>query len=282
MTARLDQIRYSSELAALALGLTPTGAPYPAASALSPTLSARCCAMCRRPILTGAPSLPLKELLNKTFLDFGHLLVSSDVACGWCAVTSQQSIMRFLQRSLITTRGIYSMNTDAARAWFWLTPPEPPFALIINHTTLAAFHFFWRTPVTVDAAFVQMNVDDQIFQVRRSRVLAALKASSFICAKASFLGKKNPTAVLGSPFQVLMRSPKRPSSSHGHLSRDAEKIVDMFPECRAAADYLSNLSPGELLALAPLLKSKPEAPLRPALINSITQATAEPTITEPT
>lgn len=249
---------YSSELVTKALHLAPTGTPYEGDDCV--------CAMCQREIRAGTLTVPKK--LKQTFFDFGHL-APSDVLCGYCAVATNQTVMRELQRCVITRDGIYNLNTDDARAWFWLTPPEPPFVVVINHNVLGAFHYFWRTPVTLDADFIQFNVDDVLYQVRRQRVLRALEYSKLLIERASVLEKKK--GVMKSPFMVLIRSPStKAASNHGVMAKDAITLASMFPDCAEAVSFLTTLTPGELIALSPMVKQKPATPVKPELITAVT------------
>jgi CRISPR type IV-associated protein Csf1 len=156
-------ILYASELAAKALRIDPVGSKH--------TGPACVCGLCQRPITGGDLSAPMA--LPRTFMDH-HKTARSAYVCGFCQATTQQTTMRALQRACITADGIYNLGKDESRAWFWLTPPEPPYAVVINHSTLGAFHYFWRTPVTLDNRLVQLNVDGTVYEVRRQRVQKAL------------------------------------------------------------------------------------------------------------
>ena len=249
---------YSCELVVKALNLATTGAPYEGDECV--------CAMCQRPIRAGA--LTVRKKLKQTFFDFGHL-APSDVLCGFCAVATNQTVMRELQRCVITREGIYNMNSDDARAWFWLSPPEPPFVVVINHNVLGAFHYFWRTPVTLDTDFIQFNVDDVLYQVRRQRVLRALQYAKLLLERVPVLEKKQK--VMKSPFLVLIRSPNtKAASNHGVLHQDAITLASMFPDCAEAVAFLKTLTPGELIALSPMVKQKPAIPVKPELITAVT------------
>lgn len=252
-------MKHTSQLAAVALGLQPVGTPHKGSACL--------CATCQRRIEVGAFSA-LKSL-PRTFTDFGHL-GPSDYLCGFCSATIEQNVMRNLQRCCITTQGIYSLNTDDARAWLWLTPPEPPFSVVINHSTMAAFHYFWRTPVTLDKNFVQLNVDNVIYQVRRSRVLQALEYGKLLLDRAPVLAKKK--GAMKSPFMVLSRDPaKKARSVNGHVAKDALELAQKFPDCKVAVEYLQALTPGELIALSPFFKQKPSTPVQPELTTRISE-----------
>jgi CRISPR type IV-associated protein Csf1 len=248
---------YTSELAAQALRLQPKGQPH----AQSPCY----CAMCARPIRTG--DFSQKKDLGKTFLDFPFLR-PSDWICGFCAATTEQSVMRALQRCVITAEGVYPINTDDARAWLWLTPPKPPFAVVINHSTMAAFHYFWRTPVTLDEKLVSMNVDGVIYEVRRSKLTKALEHGAYLIEQDSKLEKKK--GALKSPFVVLSRDPSKSArSANGHISPAALALAKTNEHCKEAVDYLANLTPGELIALSPMLKQNPATATQPTIINSL-------------
>ncbi len=248
---------YTSELATKALGLKPVGQPQ--------AHFACHCAMCARPIHVG--DLSVRKELAKTFLDFPQLR-PSDWICGYCAVTTDQSVMRALQRCVITSDGVYPINTDDARAWLWLTPPKPPFSVVINHSTMAAFHYFWRTPVTLDERFVIMNVDGVIYEVRRHKLLKALEYGAYLIEQDKNLEKKK--GMLKSPFVVLSRDPSKSArSANGRISPAALALAKTDPQCKEAVDFLAALAPGELIALSPMLKQSPATPTQPLIINSL-------------
>ncbi len=254
-------MQYTSELAAKAMGLSPKGTPH----AGEPCV----CAMCQRAICPG----DLSELKNltRTFMDFQHL-ARSDYLCGFCAATIGQTVMRELQRSVITGEGIYNLNTDDARAWFWLTPPAPPYAVVINHNTMGAFHYFWRTPVTLDNRVVYINVDGTVYQVQRERILKALEHSKTLLAIISSLPAKGKRKAMNSPFGVLSRDPgTKARANHGRLVKEVADLAKTHPQCIEAIRYLDTLGTGELIALSPMLKQKPAIPTQPEIIRSFTK-----------
>jgi CRISPR type IV-associated protein Csf1 len=252
-------ILYTSELAARALHVAPEGTPLQGQSCT--------CAMCQRKIEPG--QLANEMSLPKTFLDFEKIGLSGMV-CGWCKATTNQSVMRALQRCVVTQDAVYPLNTDDARAWFWNDPPAPPFAVVINHSTMAAFHYFWRTPVSLDRNFITMNVDNVIYQVNRDRVLKAIEHADALVKASQSLGKKK---ILKSAFQVISRDPsKSPRASNGRLMATAKALGRTDPELALASSYLEQLTPGELIALSPLLKQNPATPTQPT---PITLETAE-------
>ena len=258
MSLQDTSICHPSELAAKALRLTPTGRPLQGHDTH--------CAMCQRAIHEGDLAEPLK--LSQSFTDFVHLRPGSEHVCGWCSTTMPQQAMRALQRSCITGDGIYNLNTDAARAWFWLTPPDPPYVLVINHSVMATFHYYWRTPVTLSNELVAMNLDGKVHSVRRARVIAAIgQAKVLIDASQRHADKKNKP--IKSPFRMLARQPAKGDSAHGVLNPRVATLRALEPECEVAASALQELNPGELAALSAMVKAAPAEPVQPELTTSL-------------
>jgi len=248
---------YTSELAAQGMNLAPKGTPH--------TGEATCCAMCSRPILPGDISAPLDP--SQSFTDWMSLTPSEHL-CGWCEVTSQQVNLRALQRSVITKDGIYPIGEDAHRAWFLLTPPEPPYAVVVSNSQIT-YHLHWTVPVTLSNDLVVARVDDRIVTIRRAVLMQALEdcqeAASLLHAytAATKKSRKPPRNTAHHPFVFLDRSLTNPS--HGALRPGLEEALAHRPDLLSR---LSQLSVGELWALATLLKEKMPTPVKPELITS--------------
>lgn len=254
---------YTSELAALGLALAPRGTPHQGPE--------EHCAMCGRRIARGMISI-LKDL-PKSFTDH-HRCGTSDYLCGYCAATSEQVVMRSLQRAVITANGIYALAKDDARAWLWMTPPPPPFAVVISNASSGTFHLHWRTPVTLSVEVITMNVDDVIYQVRRSRVLEALTAAKLLGELAARSTDAKTREVINTPFMKVSRDPsKSASSAHGRLKQAAYTLAQANPGASIAIQCLEGLSPGELIAVSPFLKKNPVVPVQPDLIHSLKATT---------
>ena len=247
----MQQNLYASELACSAAKLSPLGKPH--------TGDDTFCAMCGRPIVSGTPSLPRN--FPRSFSDH-ETLRPSDHVCGWCAVIAPQKILRGFQRAVITRDGVYNLNKDEARAWFWLTPPEPPFVVVIHGgSTMAAFHYVWRTPVTLDKRLVAVNFDGVIAHVKRASITGAVARLEVLRAHAVQEGQKKAP---NTPFKVLDRGNfGNFASSHGNLSDLTLSLADKYPACREAADFFTSLSNADLTALSAILKATPVAPVMP-------------------
>lgn len=216
----------SSQLAAEALGLAPLGTPWrgPEGSVL--------CALEARPLRSGELVMPWKPGPN--FMD-DRDTVASPLVNGYAAALCAKSVMLKSQRMVFTREGAYSLATDAARAWFYLTPPEPPFVAVLADSMLQ--HLIWRTPVTHSRNWLIVRLGQRILHIRRPRLIAARDA---------LLDYGQPA------FVRLDREGK--DGLHGRLRNDVPASL---------AHTLSDLTPGELVALATLAKRNPPIPEQP-------------------
>ena len=261
----LTRIVYSSELAAKALLIENEGIKYSGGMCK--------CAMCQRPIHDGDLVLD-SDTLSRTFTDFPHLLATSNerlYICGYCNATRQQARNRYLQNSIITEAGIYNMSTDAARSWFWLTPPEPPYTVVFNHGAPGCFHYHWRTPVTLDNRLVSMNWDGVIHRVQRFKVIDAIAHAAVLVSAANFERKKN--LVKGVFDQINRKGMMEKYSDHGRINATILATVRDNPELRSSLEFLQRLSPGELLAASAFLKAVPALPVMPPLVRGMPKKT---------
>lgn len=249
---------YASEIAAQALNLSPRGTLHAGEDT--------CCAMCERAISVGDLSAKLRP--SQSFTDWPSLSPSKHL-CGWCDVTTEQINMRPLQRAVITGEGVYPLNTDDSRAWLLLTPPKPPYVVVIsNRSVLGTFHLHWRTPVTLDNNLILVRTDDQLLRIRRPVLVQAMADSQELAtlmhqARAEKKSRKALNTGARHPFLALDRSLSDPR--HGRLLEDAVAAGAHRPELLAR---LSQLSQGELWALATLMKANTPVATKPELITS--------------
>lgn len=243
-----------SRLARQALGLAPAGFAHEG--------EATHCALCRGAIAPGEPSAPVE--FSNAFTDWASV-GDTGRACGDCEATTPQPVLRNLQRVVITERGLYPIGTDDHRAWFLLTPPDPPFAVVVStRSATAAFHLHWKAPVTLDRNLIVVQLDDQALYIRHPILLLALEACRRV---ANGLQAARPESRrrerLNHPFVVLDRSVSEPA--HGALHPD---VALLGPEHADDLRLLRRLWPGELWALATLAKANPPTPTQPDLITA--------------
>lgn len=275
---------YATEIACQAAELEPTGSPLKGDAG-------RCC-MCSRPIKHGSLVTPLSKCVSASFANYDKMRGSGGMVCGFCARVAPQNVLRAFQRSVVTPQGVYSISSDEHRSWFWSDPPPGPFVVVINSNMTAKVHYLWWTPVTLDNRFLTVNFDGVVVHVRRGAIDNALRQFKVMqdaalrrgLNLAGTLRKRRdvgPTVVVGqggeggapgefnSPFLVLKRdSFSDPSVGyHGKLSPWAIELARTDPTCKHAAAVLCSLMPGELCALASILKSKPVLAVKPPLVS---------------
>lgn len=244
----------ASDLACQALRVPPIGEPHRGADAV--------CTCCAKPIRAGDPAASFEPA--KTFTDTLKTFPSG-LICGACAaVTSSQVMLRNFQRAVITRDGVYPIGTDANRAWMWLTPPEPPFAVVINHSTMGAYHYVWRTPVSMSKELICANVDDTLYWVDRPTLLKSVK----VCNELLELMRKH-----GLKKAQVWRGPSREGrgSSHGLLTPAVHEVAGLEPHAKPLVEFLKNLDEGVLVALASIVKAKPVAPEKPQPVVSFAE-----------
>lgn len=260
-TPEIVSTLYASEIAAQAMRLAPEGLPHKAEEMP--------CAMCGRPIHEGDLSVryrPGKGFTNQLSM------TPSDHICGWCNATIRKESIMQLQQAVITPRGIYSLGKDVHRAWFLLTPPQPPYVVVISlKSAMAATHLHWRTPVTLSNELVVLRIGDDLTRIRRRVLMRALEAAPELLSEMDKISPppakcgKGETLRPKHPFESLSRT--LDGASHGRLRQAAWQVGQARPEL---LEPFMDLTSGELWALSTLAKSKAdkEPPLQPELITA--------------
>lgn len=201
-------------------------------------------------------------------------LRGTGVVCGFCEAARDQRVMRKLQRCVVTSDGCFPIGSDDNRAWLLLDPPPPPFGVVVNAASMtAAFHLFWRTPLTLDRDLLIVNVDNRVMPVRRKVMLEAIGWCRDLAAAVNAArtpARRRPD--MKHPFRRLDRSPFGGADGHGVLLEEAHRL-GAAGEFAPLVRNLKSLWAGELWALATLVKSKPVTPIRPDPITSIEAST---------
>ncbi len=247
-----------SRLARTALGLEPVGFPHEGADTH--------CALCRQPIRTGDVSGPVE--FSSSFTDYASIS-DSGRACGDCNATKTQPVLRSLQRVVITENGLYPIGSDDNRAWFLLTPPEPPFSAVVStRSATAAFHLHWKAPTTIDRNFIAVQLDDQAIYIRHPVLLAALDACQRVAdGLQAIRPESRKRESLRHPFVALDRSASDPR--HGAIHPD---VLHLSHEHDDDIRLLRRLWPGELWALATLAKANTPTPIQPHIVTHTKEA----------
>lgn len=233
---------YPTTFALEALGGAPTGAPSPVKTR---------CSCCGRPIAAGEPAAPTG--FGPSFMDDLSLAARTGVVCGWCVPFLSAEVMRATQKVVITREGVFPLAKDVHRAWFLLTPPEPPYVAVVSDTMIQ--HLVWRTPVTLSNDLQIVRLGQRLLKIRRGVLLDALKwaQEAIACIDASKTAEK-PTR---HPYVSLDR--EMASFTHGLFRTD----VARDPRAEPWLARLRKLTLGETWALATLAKRETPTPEKP-------------------
>lgn len=272
---------YQSDIAIQGAKLELDGAPWKS--------EATGCACCGKPILPGDIAVRDKDRFGASFTDGPSLARrGSGAVCGACSALMNAKPLMALQHVVITRDAVYPIRKDIHRAWFLLTPPEPPYVAVVSDTKQA--HLIWRTPPTLDNRLMIVRLGGRILRIRRPILERALVdcqiAADALNATRSGLGavaepatgapigaggkvkakakSRKPEEGLRHPFMRLGREFDDPRQ--GVIRREllVSPLAAPGTPVAAAIGRLLALGPGELWALATLAKRKVEAPEKPA------------------
>ena len=251
-----------SEFACRSAGLDPEGVPYK-----GPDIN---CAFCGRPITTGDLHVP--KSIGENFLDASALASPGHATvCGWCAACKGKSFLGRVGGTVFTRDGAFSIMTDDARAWFFLTPPKPPFMAVLKTITKSQ-HLVWRAPMTYSLEAIQLRFGPNVMTLRHSVLMKAVEVCREVGAaitsyreqpqdKGKGKGKKKPAKAAGHPFDFLSRDMKDPRGAR--FKKDALDLAAVDPGIAKKLEFLRRLTDGELWALATLCKETPAVPKKP-------------------
>ena len=254
---------YNTELAARAVGVRLP----PGEKALENTS----CTYCGRPIAIGDLCEPLK-IGRGAFMDDAWFATRSNVACLNCiAMTSSQVAKKLGSANCIvySAEGALPIAKDASRTWFLLTPPKPPFVVTASGT-INFQHVVWKAPVTYSTDLIYVAWPSRIMTIRHKVLLQATKVCRSIsedvllakeAAQAAEKRLKKPIKDMSHPFIYLDRELR--NLNHAQIRPDVRALAVSNPSIARGIAFLNGLSLGETWALATLVKSKPEQPVKP-------------------
>lgn len=227
----------ASDMAARALKLTPVK------GLLRWEGEPTSCGLCTHPIVKDEPYSPFNP--GSFFANTRHLGSFSQVSCWRCVYLCRKPFMDGLRCCVITEDAIYDISKDSAKAWLFLTPPKPPFAVVVLASDNAT-HQVWRAPVTFDNRRIAICNGDRLFQIRPAKLQAVVKLTNRINE-----GADKFIYPLITDRDYEMRD----------LGRINSKAVDLLkPE---EISLIRSLSPGERWALAFIIHPKMPQPVVP-------------------
>lgn len=248
-----------------AMGGRPVGAPA--------RLRTRC-ACCGQGIEPGEPSTPTG--FGPSFNDGASLAARSGVLCGSCPPFLTGPGLRATQKVVITRDGAFPLAKDVHRAWFFLTPPEPPYVALVSDSMLQ--HLIWRTPLTLSNDLQIVRLGPKLLRIRR-RVL--IEALDWAREAIEAIAPSRPEAAEAKTVRTKSK-PAKPPARHPFVSLDREMgspthgllRADVARDPRATPwiERLRTLTSGELWALATLAKREAPVPEKPDLLPSLSLA----------
>ena len=245
----------ATQLALEALGGARVGTPWRIATR---------CACCGAPIAEGDLAVPTS--FGNNFTDDLSLATRSGVVCGACAPFLTIGPMRALQKVVVTRDGAYPLAKDVHRAWFFLTPPEPPYVAVVSDSMLQ--HLVWRTPVTLSNDLQIVRLGQRLLTIRRPVLLAALDWAREAMLATLEPGQPAPENFARHPYVSLDR--EMTGTAHARIRND----VAAAPRAAPWLAKLRELTPGETWALATLAKRAGVTPEQPERLPSPFRATA--------
>lgn len=201
------------------------------------------CSLCTHPIVTGEQYSPFKPATF--FANTRHLGSFSQVTCWRCVPLQQKPFLDGLTRCVITEDAIYDISKDSAKAWLFLTPPNPPFAVVVLAASNAT-HQVWRAPVTFDNRRIAICNGDRLFQIRPDKLQAVVDITDRINE-----GRDNFIYPLITDRDYEMRA----------LGRINPQALDLLKPEEVA--LIRGLSAGERWALAFIIHPKMPKPVAP-------------------
>lgn len=235
-----------SQLALRATGLSPLGRPW-----ARPTT----CGLCGAAIAAG--DIAQETRFSYNFTNYSELAASTGIACGACSRVISAPVLRRLQMVVITETAVYPLTKDAYRAWFFLTPPAPPYVAVVRDAQLQ--HLIWRTPVTLDNRLQILRFGDRLLRIRGEVLRAALAAARRVGEGLSAASPKaHWSGPLPHPFCRLDRA--LASLAHGRFRPEIAVLGVAYADDLA---LLAHLGVGELWAMAYLAKRCAPVPSQP-------------------
>lgn len=251
---------YSSEIVCQAAGIEPSG---------HPSKRSGFCSYCARPIAEGDVALEQPLAGQRSFTNGADLAASGNkLACGWCAAIIPKYITP-LAGTIACKDGVFSVLKDTARAWLFLTPPEPPYVVTI--ASQQRQHLTWRTPPTLTNDLQIIRYGNELLQIRREFLLKAVDACKVAgklygeekakAAEEKRGGKKVKAKIYSHPFVSLDR--EMTDLRHGQFFADVWVYAAKNEELKQSLLLLQQCTPGELWALATLAKKETPEPVKP-------------------
>ena len=256
---------HPTKLAMTALGLTPSQTEL--TSAQEDTF----CTRCGQPVVKDDPVKEFPYHNDRSFMDAHDLGYRADyrVSCQWCVLACTKKVMSKCSGTLFTEEGAYPLKTDDNRAWFFLTPPKPPYLVTIANTRNTQ-HLVWRTPMTLDNEMISVRFGPNLYTIRHSVLIRqidlCLEAADIITAYYRDNPGRAKTKIKAIPHPFVSLDRNCSDSAHGMLRPIVGDIKKKNKRMLSIIQELQRANQGELWALATLVKTNRPEPIKPEKI----------------
>lgn len=207
------------------------------------------CAVCGADINPGDPIDKLD--LPRTFTNQSSLAIPNGKwRCGACnAIMGNSEFQMGASTILVCSDGVFPIVRKEHRAWAFLTPPEPPFVIAIQNAKQQ--HVIWRAPVSLSKDLIMVRLGEQIFRLRRQKLLNCVEIAKRIDAARITPGRPVKDAI-ENPF---VNDWKFQSAEGGRLKSWVWKL--QAEQKIAPEDFveLTTLNGGEAWALTAFLSA---------------------------
>lgn len=253
----MDKIIFPSELAAKALGLNAMGSAAADDSGV--------CALCGKPVAKGETIEPKPLAKAVNFMNTHDLARRpADFCCRWCSSFLKKAVMGKIIGMVFCAEGAYPILKDVHRAWFFTTPPKPPFSAVVADAKMQ--HLVWRAPVSYSQEASSVRFGGKILSIRHARLQQSVEAATEagrLLATWRRESKKTTKKDEEIPHPFLSLDREISNLSHGAIRPDALEASRDVPQLKTLLDFLGGCSAGELWALATLAKRNRPIPEKP-------------------
>lgn len=251
-----------SELICQWMKIAPVGVPHKGEVT-------RCC-YCGRVI--NPKDLCTPRALGNNFMDHESLAAGTNISCGFCAPLCAKGFLSKVGGAVICEEGALSILSDPNRAWFLLTPPQPPF-VVFARSIANSQHLAWKAAVTLDLEAMQVQFGPHNLVIRHSVLLQALQVCTGLGQiMTQEYPAKNGEFSWSHPFNRINRMLNDMGSKQveARTLRFSPVALGLAAKDRGFADgleFLKNITDGELWALMSLVGDKAEKAAKPRPIN---------------
>lgn len=242
------------------LALEAAGAPLEGTEKCTAEQAKSACAVCGGPLHEGEliDTLDLPEsFTNHNALADPH----GKLVCGACsAVMSRHGFQLEGGTVLVSAEGIFPIGKKVNRAWAFLTPPKPPFAIAIQNSK--SQHTLWRAPVSLSADLIFLRLGEQVLSVRMPLLRAAREETMKLLEirDAADAANKKKRVAREDPETPFVTDWKGKGSDNGVLKPWVRRLLGDGQVTRSQISSLLTLTPAECWVLTAILCANPVRP----------------------